>query len=158
MTTTHTERALPRARWLPHTIWFSRIVLLAATLLFAMIAFRNLFDPVRAAAPHEITLGTAAGVTVARVGFGGFPLGFAIILLVCLAAERRLLAGLGFLAVVAIVVTAARVLGLVLDGPAPFTLHVLKPEVALIIVSTTAFVLERRRRGVSVGDDPPGLL
>jgi hypothetical protein len=72
--------------------------------------------------PHEITLGSAAGVTVARVG--------------------------------SFVVTAARVLGLVLDGPAPFTLHVLKPEVALIIVSTTAFVLERRRRRVSMGDDP----
>jgi hypothetical protein len=139
---------------LRHTVWFSRIVLLAATLLFSMIAFRNLFDPVGAMAPHEITLGSAAGVTVARVGFGGFPLAFAIILLACLAAERRLLAGLGFLAVLALVVTAARVIGLVLDGPAPFTLHVLKPEVALIIVSTTAFVLERRRRRVSMGDDP----
>jgi hypothetical protein len=73
--------------------------------------------------------------------------------LACLAAERRLLAGLGFLAVLAFVVTAARVLGLVLDGPAPFTLHVLKPEVALIILSTTAFVLERRRRRISMGDE-----
>jgi Domain of unknown function (DUF4345) len=148
--------------WLRHTIWFSRIVLLAATLLFTTIALRNLFDPVGAAAPHEITLGTAAGVTVARVGFGGFPLGFAIILLMCLTAERRLLAGLGFLVVLMIVVTATRVLGLVLDGPASFTLRVLKPEVALIVASTAAFFLERRRRQLAKDDEPssahPGAL
>ena len=139
---------------LRHTIWFSRVVLLAATLLFSMIALQHLLDPVRAVAPHEITLGSAAGVTVVRVGLGGFPLGFAIILATCLAAERRLLAGLGFLAVVAIVVTAARVLGLVLDGPAPFTLHVLKPEIALIVASMTALLLERRRQQLPTEDEP----
>lgn len=140
--------------WLRHTVWLSRIVLLAATLLFSMIALRNLFDPVGSGVPHDITFGSAAGVTVARVGFGGFPLAFAIILLSCLAAERRLLAGLAFLTVLAIVVTAARLLGLVLDGPAPFTVHVLKPEVGLIIASTTAFFLERRRRRGGNGSEP----
>jgi hypothetical protein len=66
------------------------------------------------------------------------------------------------LAVLAVVVTAARVLGLVLDGPAPFTLHVLKPEVALFVASTAAFFLERRRRQLAMGDEPssagPGAL
>jgi hypothetical protein len=38
-----------------------------------------------------------------------------------------------------------RFLGLAIDGPAPFTLFVLKPEVALVICSTIALVLERRR-------------
>jgi hypothetical protein len=42
---------------------------------------------------------------------------------------------------------AARLLGLVLDGAAPFTLRVLKPELALIALSTTALLLERRRPG-----------
>lgn len=133
------------SQWPRYSIWFSRIVLLAATLLFSMIALRSLLDPIGAAAPHAITLGSAAGITVARVGFGGFPLGFAVILAVCLTSNRRLLAGLGSLAIIATVVTAARVLGLVLDGPAAFTLQVLKPEVALIVASTGAFFLERRR-------------
>ena len=137
---------------LRHTIWLSRIVLLAATLLFTMIALRGLFDPVGSSAAHAITLGSAAGVTVARVGFGGFPLAFAIILLGCLIAERRLLVGLAFLIVVAVVVTAARLLGLVLDGAAPFTMQVLKPEIALIIASTAAFIFERRRRHAREGD------
>lgn len=128
-----------------HTIWLSRAVLLAATFLFSMIALRNLVDPVGAVAPHEITLGSPAGITVARVGLGGFPLAFAIILGACLV-TGRLVTGLGGLAIVAVVVTGARVLGLVVDGPAEFTLHVLKPEVALIIASTATFFLERGRR------------
>jgi hypothetical protein len=136
--------------WIRHSIWFSRLVLVVAALLFSMIALRSLVDPIAAAAEREITLGSAAGITVARVGFGGFPLAFAIILLFCLLTERRLAAGLGMLAVIAIVVTAARVLGLVLDGPAAFTLKVLRPEVALIIASTTAYFLERRRRRETV--------
>jgi hypothetical protein len=114
-----------------------------------MIALRGLVDPVGSSAVHAITLGSAAGVTVARVGFGGFPLAFAVILLGCLVAERRLLTGLASLLVVATVITAARLLGLALDGPAPFTLRVLKPELALIVASAFALGFERRRRQVA---------
>jgi hypothetical protein len=139
--------------WLRHTIWFSRVVLLAATALFTMIALRGIFDPVGSSAEHEISLGSPAGITVARVSFGGFPLALAVMLLACLVAERRHAAGLAILMVVAVVLTAARLLGLVLDGPAPFTLHVLKPEVALIVASTTAFALERRRRKLASAEE-----
>jgi hypothetical protein len=132
--------------WLRHSIWFSRFVLGVATLLFASIALRGLFDPVGSSAAHGITLDSPAGVTAARVGFGGFPLAFAIIVLGCVIAERRLLTGLGVLVVVAVVLTAVRLFGLVLDGAAPFTVRVLKPEIALVLASAVAFVLERRRR------------
>jgi hypothetical protein len=137
--------------WLHRSLWFSRAVLGAATLLMSMIGIRGLFDPVRSVAQHAITLGSAEGVTVARVGFGGFPLAVALVLLGCLLAERRVLTGLAVLAVVAVVVTAARLLGLVLDGAAPFTLFVLRPELALIAASTTALALERRRRNAPAG-------
>jgi hypothetical protein len=138
---------------LRHSIWFGRVVLVAAIFLFSAIAMKNLGDPIAAVAPHEITLGSAAGITVARVGFGAFPLGFAIVLATCLISERRLLIGLGFLSILAIVVTAVRVFGAVVDGPAPFTLMVLKPEVALIFFSTLAYFVERRRNQLSGG--PP---
>jgi hypothetical protein len=128
------------------TLWFNRVVLSAGTLLMGLIGVRGLFDPVGSSAQHAITLGSAAGVTVARVGFGGFPMAVAIILLGCVVADRRLLTGLAVLAVVAVVITAARVLGLALDGAASFTIRVLKPEFALIVASTTGFLLERRRR------------
>jgi hypothetical protein len=132
-------------RWLPHTVWLSRLVLLAAVTLFTAIALRGIFDPIGSSAVHAISLGSPAGITVARVGFGGFPLAFALILAACLSAERRLASGLAVLMLVASVLTAARLLGLVLDGPAPFTVHVLKPELALVLASATAFALERRR-------------
>ena len=141
--------------WIRHTVWFGRAVLLIATLLFTMIALRNLLDPAAALAVHQITLGSAAGITVARVGFGGFPLSFALILLACLVAERRLLMGLALLATIAVVVTAARVLGLVLDGPAAFTLHVLKPEIGLILLSTLGLFFERRRTEGSTSAPQP---
>jgi hypothetical protein len=138
---------------LHHAIWFNRVVLAAATLLFSTIAWRGLFDPVGASAVHEIALGSTAGVTVARVAFGGFPLAFAVIFLACLVSDRLLLVGLSVLAVVSVVVTAARVLGIVLDGPAPFSMHVLKPEVGLIALSITALLLERRRRQGGHGEE-----
>jgi hypothetical protein len=131
--------------WLRHLIWFNRLVLAAATASFSTIAMRGLFNPVGSSAAHDILLGSSAGVTVARVAFGGFPLAFAVILLICLVSERRLLMGLSVLVIVSIVVTAARVLGIVLDGPAPFSMHVLKPEVGLI--------LDRPRRSCSSAGD-----
>jgi hypothetical protein len=145
--------------WVRHSIWFARFVLGGAALLFTAIALRGLFDPVGSSAVHEITLGSPAGVTVARVGFGAFPLAFAIILLGCVVAERRLLTGLAALVVVAIALTAARLLGLVLDGAAPFTVHVLKPEVGLIVASALALVLEleRRRRQTAEAADRPNV-
>lgn len=132
-------------RLLRHTVWFSRLVLAAATFLFAMIAVRGVIDPVGSSAVHQITFGSSEGVTVARVGFGGFPLTFAFMLFFCLLSSRRLLAGLWTLLLVAVVVTVVRVLGIVLDGPAPFTMHVLKPEIGLVILSATALLFERRR-------------
>ncbi|HLK38750.1 MAG TPA: hypothetical protein VKU41_18435 [Polyangiaceae bacterium] len=124
-------------------IWFS---LVAATLLFSMLGVRGLFDPVRSSAVHEIILGSNAGVTVARVAFGGLPLALALIFVGCLVSEERVLAGLSVLVTVAVVLTAARLLGVVLDGPAPFTMHVLKPEIGLVVASATALALERWRR------------
>jgi len=137
---------------LRHSIWFNRLVLAVATFLFSAIALRGLFDPVGSSAVHQITLGSAAGVTVGRVAFGGFPLAFALILLACLVSDRRLLIGLSVLAPVAVVVTAARVLGIVLDGPAAFTMHVLKPEVGLVVASIAALLLERGRRDAAGGE------
>jgi hypothetical protein len=128
-----------------HSVWFGRGVLGLASLLFTAIAVRALVDPVGASAAHEIVLGSPAGVTVIRVGFGAFPLAFAIVFAACIVSERRLFLGLAVLCIAAVVVTGARLLGLALDGPAEFTLRVLKPEVALVVASAAALLLERRR-------------
>lgn len=133
---------------LRHSCWFGRLVLAGAAVLFSLIAVRQIADPIGASAQHQIILGSSDAITIARVTGATF-LGLALVLAVCIVSERRLLAGLGVLATVVAAVTAVRLLGLFLDGPGPFTLQVLKPEVVLVALSSIAFFVERRRRQVA---------
>jgi hypothetical protein len=125
------------------SVWFGRIVLGGAIALLTRIALGYLVDPAGAVAPHQIVLGSPAALTIMRVS-GGMFLGVALALVVCLA-SGRLLAGLGLLATIATTLTAARLVGLAVDGPAEFTLWVLKPEIALVVLSTAALAVEIRR-------------
>ena len=79
-------------------VWFNRLVLTAAAFIMVMIAFRNLRDPVGATQPLGVVIASPTGRTVVRVGFGGFPLGFAAALIACLVSTERLLGGLYLLA------------------------------------------------------------
>jgi len=126
-------------------IWFGRLVIGATTFIMIAIAIRQLGDPLGAARAMDIVLRSPSAVTIARVGLGGFPLGFAIALASCLTSPRRLLIGLWFVAAVVGGATVARVQGLILDGATPYNLRLLKPEVALMVLSSAAIVLERRR-------------
>jgi hypothetical protein len=134
----------PRSPALRHSVWFGRFVLAAAAILFTVIAVRQIADPIGASASHQIALGSSDAITIMRVT-GGLFLGLALVLAACVVSDRRLLAGLGVLLTVNAVVTAVRVAGLVLDGPGPFTLQVLKPELTLVALSALAFLVERRR-------------
>ena len=134
------------ARWSLGVIWFNRLLLVAATYIMTMIALRNLRDPIAAALPVGIVLSSPTAITVARVGFGGFPLGFAIALVGCLIATPRLLTGVSLLAAVIGAATLARVEGLLVDGATPYNLALLRPEIAILTLSVVAIVLERRRR------------
>ena len=64
--------------------WIYRVVLAAAAFIFTMIGMRYVADPVHAAAATGVTLGSAFATTTTRIGFGAFPLGFAIFSFVCL--------------------------------------------------------------------------
>jgi len=129
-------------------IWFNRVVLVAATFIMTMIALRNLLDPIGATMPLDIALESPSAVTIVRVGFGGFPLGFAAALFVCLIATRRLLTGMFLVFAVVGAATLARVQGLVLDGATPYNLHLLAPEITIVTLSLVGIALElRRRRG-----------
>ena len=138
--------------WLQRSVWLGRIVLACAVLLLIRISLAPVVDPAGAAAPNQITLGSPAALTIMRVS-GSVFLAVALALSACLFSERRLLDGLALLAIFATTITAVRLIGLVVDGPAPFTLKVLKPEIALVLLSSAAFFLERRRRlGTSARD------
>ncbi len=129
-------------------IWFNRVVISAATFIMLMIALRSLRDPVGSTLPLDIALRSPSAVTVVRVGFGGFPLGFAVALFGCLLSTKRLLTGMSLIAAVVGAATVARVQGLLLDGATTYNLGLLRPEVAMVTLSAVGIVLElRRRRG-----------
>jgi len=127
-------------------VWFNRLLFAAATLVMALIALRNLRDPIGATLPLDIALRSPSAVTIVRVGFGGFPLGFAVALCGCLISAKRLLTGVALLAAVIGAATLARVQGLLLDGMTPYNLGLLRPEVAMLRLSAVGIALERRRR------------
>lgn len=132
-------------------LWFNRLLLTAAAFIMVMIAFRNLRDPIGATQPLGIELAAPSGVTVIRVGFGGFPLGFALALIACLISTERLLGGLYVLASVIGAATFARIQGLVLDGATPYNVGLLRPELVLCVLSIVGIAFERRRRRESRG-------
>jgi len=130
-------------------IWFNRLLLLAATFIMTMIALRALRDPIGSTLPIGIVLNSPTAVTVVRVGFGGFPLGFAVALAGCLVSTKCLLGGLLLPAAVMAAATITRIQGIVLDGATPYNLLLLRPEIAFCILSAVGIALERRRRPLS---------
>jgi hypothetical protein len=127
--------------------WLSRLVILAVAALFAMISFKFVVDPQHAAAAAGITLDSAIGTTNTRAGFGGFPLGFAVLLAFSLFSSRRLLATLAAIATLAAVILAVRLYGAAQDGTFGESAHLLIPEAAILVVSLAAALMEVRRRG-----------
>ena len=122
---------------------FNRIVLGLAALLFAMIGVRNIVNPLGEAAAHQISLASPEAITIMRVTGGAF-LALAIVFVASLTSRRRLLYGTGVLLTVATVLMVVRIIGFAVDGPAPFTVRVLKPEIAITLLSLLAFYLEWR--------------
>jgi hypothetical protein len=126
--------------------WLARLVILAVAALFAMISFKFVSDPRNAAAASGIMLDSAIGITNTRAGFGGFPLGFAVLLVFCLFSSRRLLAALASIATLAAVILTVRLYGAAQDGTFGASAHLLIPETAILVVSLAAALMESRRR------------
>ena len=129
---------------LKRSIWFGRLVLGGGVLLFTQLGLGDMVGPVSVASRTHTTLGSPDAITAVRVQ-GSVFIGIAVILAYCLASERRLLTGLGFFATIITGVAGVRFIGFMLDGPGSFTLMVLKAEVAFLVLSACAVLLERRR-------------
>jgi len=126
--------------------WISRGVLLGATFIFSMIGLRYITDPVHASAQTGVSLGSALATTTTRVGFGAFPLGLAIFTCTCLISTRRLLTGVGLVAIVITTAIVVRILGLIADGPAPESTRLFVPEIVMLTLSVAGMILETARR------------
>jgi hypothetical protein len=123
-----------------------RAPLVMMTVIFTMISARYLANPVHSAAIQGIAFTTPGGVTVARIGFGAFPLALAILAFGCLISARRLLAGLYMVFTVISVLIAIRLAGIVLDHSAHEAARLLAPEFVLLTLSVIALRLELARR------------
>jgi hypothetical protein len=126
--------------------WLSRLIILAVAGLFTMISLKFVFDPREAAANSGIAIQSSVGYTNTRAGFGGFPLGFAAILVFCLFSSRRLLPALSSIATVAAVILAVRLYGAAQDATFSQSVHILIPEAVLLVISLLGVVLETKRR------------
>jgi cytochrome b561 len=122
---------------------FTRMILAPPSLLFSSIALKYLTAPVKVSAGSGALLTTPSAITDARVE-GGLFIGLALVALYGLVTGRRL-ASLAVLAGVLATVTAARTMGLALDGASHETVLKLVPEVVLTALLTAAFLIERRR-------------
>jgi Na+/proline symporter len=126
--------------------WISRLVILAVAGLFTMISLKFVLDPQHSAANAGITIASGIGTTNTRAGFGGFPLGFAAILVFCLFSLNRLLAALASIATVAGIILLVRLFGAAQDATFGQSAHLLIPEVAILVVSLLAAFIEASRR------------
>jgi hypothetical protein len=126
--------------------WLSRLIILAVASLFTMISLKFVFNPQQAAADSGIIIEPGLGFTNTRAGFGGFPLGFAAILVFCLFSARRLLAALSSIVTVASVILAVRLYGAAQDATFGLSAHLLIPETALLIIALLGAVMETKRR------------
>ena len=124
--------------------WVGRVVLLAAALLLVRVGLAYVIDPQGATGASHITLGSNGAFTAMRV-VGMLFVAIAAILVASLP-SRRLLAGLAILTTIATAIFAMRLIGFFVDGSDAFTIRLLKPELALVIVSSLALAVERRRR------------
>lgn len=123
----------------------TRVPLMMVTVIFTLIAFRYLTDPVRAASAAGIIFISPGGVTVARVGFAAFPLAFGAIALSCLLSPRRVLDGLYMVLILIGIVIVVRLLGMALEHSTE-TAKLLMPEGILAALSIVGVRLERARR------------
>jgi hypothetical protein len=121
-------------------LWFSRIILVLVAGVLLLIARKYLFDPTSASAERGIVLSTGAGRTIARVGFGGFPLACAIVVAACVASARRVRYGLWFVIALFGTVLFVRLAGAVADKSLGDYLPLISREVVFLTLTTAALI------------------
>jgi cytochrome b561 len=138
--------------------WLNRMILVLPVLLFVLIGFKYIATPDRVATGSGMLLHSQAAVTDLRVE-GGVFFALAALTLASLLDTRRILAGLGLIATVVGFVTAARIFGYFVDGPAAETTFKLIPEVVLLTLSSVGILVElgRRRHLARIPGRDPGV-
>ena len=116
--------------------WLSRVVLLAAIAVLALISRKFIGNPVEAATASNMTLNSPLAVTN-------------LFVLSCLATSSLRKTGLGFVALIVGTALAVRIFGIVADGTLAESLRVLVAEAVLLGLSLGAYTGERLAFGNS---------
>lgn len=124
----------------------SRVPLIIMAFAFTAIAVRYMTTPVQAAAAAGITFTSADGITVARVGFAGFPFALALLALFCLISDRRILFGLVIALTVLSVIIVTRAIGIALDHSGMANARLFVPEGVMTGLTIIAMRIELQRR------------
>jgi hypothetical protein len=122
--------------------WLSRLILLPPTVIFSLIATRYLTHPVASAAAQGITFSSNLGLTISRIGLGGFPLACGIFVATCLLSRRRVLTGLTFVSILVGVVLIVRVAGMYADSTVAENLKLVRAEIMLLVLTGIGIALE----------------
>jgi hypothetical protein len=125
--------------------WLVRLIVAAVAALFAMIGFKFAFDPQHSAASSGVSIVSSVGITNIRAGFGGFPLGLALILIYSLFSTHRLRTALGLIVIMAAAILSVRLYGAIADRTLAESAHLLIPEAVILMAALLGGVLEARR-------------
>jgi cytochrome b561 len=133
----------------PRTFWhyapyLERVILAVPTMLFVLIGWKYLGEPLRTAAGSGTVLGSPAAITDTRA-MGAVFLALAALTLFALL-SRRLLTGLVLVAAIDGFVLMARLLGVVADGAVSETMFKLVAEVVLLALTAAGILLELERQ------------
>ena len=125
-------------------IWFARIVVAAAALLFTAIGAKFILDPTGAAAGAGLAQASSVGLTTIRAGLGGFAIGFALILASCVFRRDRVRDGLAYLSLLIASVLAVRLASAFHDGTLAQSAHLIAPETMLLVLALVGIALTAR--------------
>ncbi|HYL93449.1 MAG TPA: hypothetical protein VEW69_09860 [Alphaproteobacteria bacterium] len=126
--------------------WLTRLMLVPPTLIFTLIASRYLFDPVHEGGKIGLAYNAPLAITVTRVGFGAFPLAFAIFTLSCIVSARRVMTGLSFVAMIMAVALIVRVAGMLNDGTVHESMALVRAEAIMLALFIVGIFIERGSR------------
>jgi hypothetical protein len=142
----------------PHTkgaLWFSRIILALVAVILLLISEKYLFDTTAQSAARGIVLTSGLGMTIARVGFGAFPLACAIVVMACIGSATRVRLGLWFVLTLFGTVLIVRLAGAIVDKSLSASVSLVIPEVVFIILTSVALWVGRRAAGPAVREESP---
>jgi hypothetical protein len=99
----------------------------------------------RESQPQASTLSSGLAATTTRIGFGAFPLAFAIFSFACLMSTRRLLVGVSLVATVVTTAIVVRLISIAADGMAAESVRLFVPETIILLLSVSGLLLENAR-------------